>query len=99
MPSRLRRHNEYGHIHFLTFSCFRRLRFFNHENVRDAFIEAMHLVRDSLAVRWFGYTIMPEHVHLLVLPQQSGSDQFVSISTVLNQVKGLKRQTVQGGVA
>jgi len=27
MPSRLRRHDESGYVHFLTISCFRRLRF------------------------------------------------------------------------
>ena len=88
MPSRLRSHYEFCHIHFLTFSCFRRLRFFHHDNVKLTFIDAMHRVRDKMGLRWLGYVIMPEHVHVLVLPQQLGSDKVIPISQILHDLKG-----------
>ena len=88
MPSRLRRHDEHGHIHFITSSCFRRLQFFRHESVKQAFIDAMKLSREKFAIRWLGYVIMPEHVHLLVLPQQPGAAEPTPISAVLNHLKG-----------
>ncbi len=71
MPGRLRRHDELGHVHFVTFCCFRRIQFFRHDGVKSAFIRAMEYVRNRLAVQWIGYVIMPEHVHLLVLPEVS----------------------------
>jgi putative transposase len=89
MPGHLRRHDEYGHIHFVTFSCFRRLQFFRHEIVRDAFVRTMRDVRDKLRIGWLGYVVMPEHVHVVVLPQERGSDEIVPISTVLHDLKGL----------
>ena len=89
MPSRLRRHDAFGHIHFVTFSCFRRLQFFRHAGVRDAFVETMKVVRDKLQIRWLGYVVMPEHVHLVVLPQAVGASEPVPISLVLHDLKGL----------
>ena len=89
MPSRLRRHDEFGHVHFTTFCCFRRLPFFRHQLVRDAFVDSMKAVRAKLPIRWIGYVVMPEHVHILLLPQARGSDVVVPISTVLHDLKGL----------
>ncbi|NOS99661.1 MAG: transposase [Phycisphaerales bacterium] len=88
MPSRLRRHDEPGHIHFLTVSTYRRLQFFRHESVCDAFITAMTRTRESCPIRWLGYVVMPEHVHLVVLPQLSAVDDPVPISVVLRYLKG-----------
>ena len=88
MPSRLRRHDEPGHIHFLTFSCFRRLQFFRHDGVKRTFIESMKLVRRKYSIRWLGYVVMPEHVHVLVLPQADGRDEPIPISSILHDLKG-----------
>lgn len=88
MPSRLRRHDEYGHVHFLTVSCFRRLQFFRHDSVKQVFVDAMNMVRDKFGVRWLGYVIMPEHVHVLVLPQRPGAGEPTPISTALHHLKG-----------
>ena len=89
MPSRLRRHDESGHLHFLTVSTFRRLQFFRHRSVRDAFVGAMRTVRETSPIRWIGYVVMPEHVHVLVLPQAFGSKRVLPISKVLHDLKGL----------
>jgi len=88
MPSRLCRHDESGHVHFLTVSCYRRLQFFRHDSVKAAFIEAMGKTRHKHAVRWLGYVVMPEHVHLLVLPQLSAEAEPTAISVVLHDLKG-----------
>jgi putative transposase len=87
MPSRLRRHDEFGHIHFVTVSCVRRLRFFQHESVRAAFVSAMKAVREKHGVRWLGYVVMPEHVHLLVLPQRVGAAQPVPMAVLMHDLK------------
>ncbi len=87
MPSRLRRIDEYGHTHFVTISCYRRLQFFRHDSVKRVFVDGMRRTRDKLRIRWVGYVIMPEHVHLLVFPTLVDSDRFVSISTVLQELK------------
>ena len=87
MPGKLRRYDEYGHIHFLTISCYRRLRFFDHECVKHVFIDAMARTREKLGIRWIGYVVMPEHMHLLVYPLSAGAEEPVPISTILQQLK------------
>ncbi len=87
MPGRLRRHDEYGHAHFLTVSCYRRLPFFRHDTVKQVFVDAMCRARTELGIRWIAYVIMPEHVHLLVHPTPQGVDQPVPISKVLHRLK------------
>ncbi|MCP4250197.1 MAG: hypothetical protein GY778_24400 [bacterium] len=88
MPSRRRRNDEPNQIHFITFSCFRRLQFFRHDSVKLTFINAMKRVRDRFKIRWIGYVVMPEHIHLLVAPQEQGSDRITPISRLLNVLKG-----------
>ena len=87
MPSKLRRYDEYGHIHFLTISCYRRLQFFRDDRVKQVFVDGMDRTRAKLGIRWVGYVVMPEHVHLLLFPMPSGSDEPVSVSTVLHDLK------------
>jgi len=83
MPGKLRRHDEYGQLHFLTISCYRRLQFFRHELVKQVFVEGMRVTRSKLGIRWIGYVVMPEHVHLLVFPQSKDSEEIVPVSKVL----------------
>ena len=87
MPSRLRRYDEYGHTHFLTISCSRRLRFFDHDPVKRVFVDGLQHTRDRLGVRLIGYVVMPQHVHVLVFPVPSGACEPVGISRVLQQLK------------
>lgn len=87
MPSRLRRHDEYGHVHFLTISCCRRLQFFRYDSVKQVFVEGMQRTRNKLHIRWIAYVIMPEHVHLLVFPVPIGTETSIPISDVLQDLK------------
>ncbi|MGB2987180.1 MAG: transposase [Phycisphaerae bacterium] len=87
MPGRLRRYDEYGHTHFLTISCYRRLRFFDHDAVKQVFVRGMAETREKLGIRWIAYVIMPEHVHLLAFPTRVGEDEPVPISAVLHSLK------------
>ncbi|MHC4672202.1 MAG: transposase [Planctomycetota bacterium] len=47
----------------------------------------MHITRDKLGIRWLGYVVMPEHVHVLVLPMAAGTDTLIPISKVLQYLK------------
>ncbi|MCZ6815884.1 MAG: hypothetical protein O7F76_04190 [Planctomycetota bacterium] len=68
MPSRLRRHDEPNQIHFIHFTCFRWLRFFRHDAVKQTFINALFRAGDRFQVRWVGYVIMPEQAVVGVRP-------------------------------
>lgn len=66
MPNGLARIQQAGHLHFLTFSCHRRLPKLEAEEDRDRFCEALEEMRLRWEFRVAGYVVMPEHVHLLV---------------------------------
>jgi putative transposase len=66
MPSRLKRFQNSGQIHFVTFCGYHRRRLFAKEANRRLFEQALERVRRTWRLRIFGYVVMPEHVHLLV---------------------------------
>lgn len=47
----------------------------------------MDHMRAKLGIRWLGYVIMPEHVHLLLFPHPTGVDEPVPIPTILQHLK------------
>jgi putative transposase len=75
--------NEPGHAHELTFSCFQRLPLLSCEAVRDFVLEAVGQARDRLGFLLHAYVVMPEHVHLLLLPRKQSFD----VAWVLKAVK------------
>ncbi|UCF33279.1 MAG: hypothetical protein JSV78_13190 [Phycisphaerales bacterium] len=87
MLSRSGRHEEHEHLHFLTISCFEHLRFFRHDSVKEVFIDGMRHTRDQLNIRWIGYVIMPEHVHLIVFTRRQDADDPIPISAVLQTLR------------
>jgi putative transposase len=82
MPSGLKRFYGKGHLHFITFSCYRRLPLLKTARARDTFVRELARVRDELAFELLGYVVMPEHVHLLVSESPRGTP-----SSVLQKLK------------
>ena len=66
MPRGLRRFQETGHSHFVTFSCYRRQPFFSTPELCNRFVETLEDTRARFGLYVYGYVVMPEHVHLLV---------------------------------
>ncbi len=82
MPKGLHRIYGLGHLHFLTFSCYRRLPLLGSARTRNTFVEILGEVRDRYAFKLVGYVVMPEHVHLLMFEPACGTP-----STVLQVLK------------
>ena len=66
MPKGLKRYYGRGHLHFLTFSCYRRLPLLGRARARNAFVKALAAIRARYGFLLVGYVVMPEHVHLLI---------------------------------
>ena len=58
-----------GHLHFYTFSCYRRLPLLTNELWRSWLAEALAHARTKLHYDLWAYVFMPEHVHLLLKPK------------------------------
>ncbi len=66
MPSNLRRYQQEGDDHFITFSCYDRNPYLSTPASRDIFLESLESTRKKYDFQILGYVIMPEHVHLLI---------------------------------
>jgi len=61
--------NEPGHSHFLTFSCWKRWPLISKDRSRQWVIDAIEQTRKTQNIAVWAYVLMPEHVHLLILPR------------------------------
>jgi putative transposase len=61
-----RRHNDPGHVHELTFSCYRRLPLLSRDRTRGWLVEAIDEARSRERFDLWAYVIVPEHVHILI---------------------------------
>jgi putative transposase len=82
MPAGLQRIYGRGHLHFITFSCCRRLPLLKAACARDIFVTELGRLRDEMGFHLLGYVVMPEHVHLLLSEPPRGTP-----STVLQKLK------------
>jgi putative transposase len=53
MPQGLKRYYWQGHLHFVTFSCYRRLTLLGTVRARDLFVKDLVRVRREYASRWW----------------------------------------------
>jgi putative transposase len=82
MPNGLKRYYGKGHLHFITFSCYRRLPLLKTVRARDVFLRELGKVRGEMGFHLLGYVVMREHVHLLMSEPKQGTP-----STVLQKLK------------
>jgi putative transposase len=82
MPKDLIRIYGFGHLHFITFSCYRRLPLLGTPRARDTFVQVLDNTRNRFGFRLVGYVVMPEHVHVLISEPALGTP-----STVLQKLK------------
>jgi putative transposase len=73
MPWGLRRFQETGQVHYITFSCYRRRPNLVRTEARATFVAPLERVRRDYGLYIYGYIVMPEHVHLLMNEPQRKS--------------------------
>jgi putative transposase len=71
-----------GNAHCLTFSCFKRQPFFRSERTPKWFLETVDRARRKTPFDLWAYVVMPEHVHLVLLPHDG-----VRMESILWQLK------------
>src|SRR5882672_1363695 len=82
MANKLIRHYGRGHLHFITFTCYRRLPLLRSVRARNVFVNILGEVRDRYGFSLVGYVVMPEHIHLLISEPVQGTP-----STVIQVLK------------
>jgi putative transposase len=82
MVNKLIRRYGQGHLHFITFTCYRRLPLLRSVRARNVFVNILGEVRDRYGFSLVGYVVMPEHIHLLISEPVTGTP-----STVIQVLK------------
>jgi putative transposase len=86
------RRRENGTARYCTFSCYQRLQLLGTASIRDAYIETLAEAQSRFGFELIAWVVMPEHVHLLVLPRSSSSP----LSATLAWMKGVFAQRAIG---
>jgi len=73
MTDGLKRYQQNGDFHFVTFSCYQRRPYLSIPANRTLFEEVLETMRLKYQFLVLGYVVMPEHVHLLITEPASGS--------------------------
>jgi putative transposase len=91
MPSGLHRYQQGGGLHFITFSCYRRLPHLDTPSARNLFENALETARKRYRLAVLGYVVMPEHVHLLLSEPRRGTlaqaIQAIKLSVTVRQAR------------
>lgn len=95
MPSGLRRYQQTGDFHFITFSCYRRQALLATPRAKRTFEQTLERVRRWYGLFIAGYVVMPEHVHLLVSEPERGT-LAVAIQ-MLKQITARELGSAEGG--
>jgi putative transposase len=82
MAHKLIRHYGRGHLHLITFTCYRRLPLLRSVRARNTLIHILGETRDRYGFSLVGYVVMPEHIHLLISEPSRGTP-----STVIQVLK------------
>lgn len=93
MPKGLERRYGHGHLHFITFSCYRRLPLLKSVRSRNHLVEILGEIRARYQFSLVGYVVMPEHVHLLLGEPRVGTPS--TIVQVLKQKSSRELRSVR----
>src|SRR5260370_38512125 len=66
MPKNLRRYNFRGDLHFVTFSCYRRLPLLRTTRARNLFMRALGAIHERYKFLLVGYVVMPAQGDLVI---------------------------------
>ena len=75
--------NESGQAHELTFSCYKRLPLLSKERTCLWFLQALDAARKRWDFDLWAYVIMPDHAHILLMPQHRD----YQIASILKSIK------------
>ena len=68
-------------LHFITFSCYQRMKLLDSPTARNVFEQELERVRRWYGCAITGYVVMPEHVHIIGEPERK------SLSVALQMLK------------
>ncbi|MCP4569734.1 MAG: hypothetical protein GY841_19310 [FCB group bacterium] len=81
MP-KLKHFDNLGTARFLTFSCYRNQKYFLDQTACELLANNLDLARTKHCFKLWGYVIMPEHVHIVMMPPHD-----MKLGLVIREIK------------
>ncbi|KAA3635208.1 MAG: hypothetical protein DWP97_05255 [Calditrichaeota bacterium] len=78
-----------GTVRFVTFSCYHNYNLFKTDKVKQIFIKHLKRVREKYKFKLYGFVIMPNHVHIVLLPINN-----VRLSQIIGELKSLSAREI-----
>ncbi len=78
----VRHYDNLGTARFVTFSCYQQLPSLTHPGAMEAVIEMLDVTRTKHGFKILGYVLMPDHVHLVLLPPDG-----MQLGLVIREIK------------
>ena len=95
MPHGLKRFQQSGQSHFVTFTCYHRRCGFDSPAAYDLFLEVLESMRRRFTQRVYGFVVMPEDDHLLLSePERTGRLEVEQFSPLCVAASGRSRNRV-----
>ncbi len=88
MP-RLRHYDHLGTARFVTFSCYHRYQLLTSTDDIRTVLSVLSTVREKHKMHILGYVIMPEHVHLVIVPSDGAK-----LGTLIGEMKSLSARAI-----
>ena len=73
-------------VRYLTFGCFRRVQLFGSPAARNDFAACLARAKERYGFRLIAWVVMPEHVHLILMPPQTANDTPL-LAAILRSIK------------
>ena len=85
--SKLRKYDIANQGHFITTNTFKRRKIFVNEKACSIIIEDFKFYRKKFDFKLFGYVIMPDHIHCVILPNEN--------TNISNIIRDFKKHTAK----
>jgi len=79
---RLKHYDDLGTARFITFCCYRLQPFLQQPRASELLIKYINETRNKYGFKLLGYVIMPEHVHMVLLPPDG-----MKLGLVIREIK------------
>ena len=87
--SQLYHFNNLGSARFVTFSCYHNYNLFKTSETKDIFVKRLSDMRGKYNYKLYGYVVMPNHVHLVMLPTKE-----TTIGQIIGTLKSITAREI-----
>ena len=86
---RLKHFDHDGRARFVTFCTHKRIPVLTNDPFRESIIKSIESVRNEFEFRLLGYVIMPEHIHLVLIPKSE-----TKVGEIVGKIKRLSAKEI-----